>query len=81
MPSDKPMLDLKDVAASLNTSVHTARRLCESGKLRAKDMGTGKHHVWRVHPDHLETFMRTPTPIQDQPATPAAWPAGMMKIV
>jgi excisionase family DNA binding protein len=42
-------LTVKEAAALLKCSVQTVARLCETKRLSARDIGTGKHRHWRIN--------------------------------
>jgi excisionase family DNA binding protein len=52
----RKLMKLDEAAEYLSASVCHVRRLCETGKLPAKNIGAGKSKVWRIHPDDLDAF-------------------------
>lgn len=48
------LLTTKEAAAKLNCSQRHVVRMIEAGKLRARDIGTGSHHEWRIYPDSID---------------------------
>jgi excisionase family DNA binding protein len=41
-------MTVAQVAAALGCSVQTVGRLCEKKRLPARDIGTGRHRIWRI---------------------------------
>lgn len=64
MPAAAEYLTVDDVAAALRISKSQVAAHILAGRLPASDVGTGRRHHWRVHPEDLETFLaaRRPEP-------------------
>ena len=60
------LLNEKQAADVAGVSPKTIRRLIETGRLKASDFGTGRHHNYRIHPDDLALVERG-TPIPSEP--------------
>ena len=51
-------LTAKQVAEKANIDIRTVYRLCEEGVLPARNVGTRKRHVWRIHAEEFERWLR-----------------------
>jgi excisionase family DNA binding protein len=68
------MLTVAQAAALLQCSSRNVKRLCESGRLAAVDIGAGSQRNWRIAPDSLSRIEnnRSPTkPTQPRSVTKA----------
>ena len=48
------LLTTSEAAEQLNCSTRHIIRMIEAGRLRAKDIGVGSHHEWRIYPDSID---------------------------
>src|SRR5438094_857493 len=53
----KTLLLPKEVAPMLRISISQLCRLTKAGKIPAKDLGTGKNHLWRYQAERLEKWL------------------------
>ena len=60
----------QEVADQLKTSKQTVRRLIESGKLKASNIGAGKHRIYRIREEDLIAFL-SPSPTAISPTATA----------
>ncbi len=51
------VLTIAQVADLLNLHRTTVSDMCESGMLRARDVGSGKYRHWRISRDAVEQFL------------------------
>jgi excisionase family DNA binding protein len=61
-PTAESYLTVQEAAALLRCSAQSVARLVQTGRLPGIDVGTGKHHSYRIKASEIDTLPSSPFP-------------------